>query len=291
MGEKKEKIEETKKRRKRRRRRITVGQLTIFIAIVIGVILFLIINAIMRNRYLKVENISGQYTMGEAFKITDYVRAVNDNAVLECDSSDFAPEEIGSYEIEYTVKCGKLKKTNTLTLEVVDINYPEIVGPDTLGVFLDEDVDLLDYYSVDDEEPNLEESLMINKVVDTGEVGTSTYTLYVTDWSNNSTSREISIRVYDLSGDTEKAARAVREYNKIYGYAVSGSKAYVYYPNEDSERCYVLVNGTDIFEIDEDKSCTLLEDEDDYDSLQETVRYRGTEVNVEGFTDFNYYSK
>ena len=271
--------------KKKKRRRITVGQLTIFIAIVIGVVLFLIINAVMRNRYLKVTNLSGEYVLGTNFDIKNYVEPVNENAVLECDTSSFTIDEVGFFEVEYTVKCGKLKRTNTVTVEAVDRNYPEINGPDTLGVVLNETVNLLNYYTVYDEEPDLEEELLINKEIDTSETGYTEYTLGVTDWGNNYTSKEITIVVYDLSGDEAKVAIAVREFNGQYGYAVSDSGVYVYYPDESSEDAYVLINDSVIFEVDEDGSCTLIEDDEE---LNSEISENGTWVDISGLGNFNY---
>ncbi len=270
---------------KKKRRRITVGQLTIFIAIVIGVVLFLIVNAIMRNKYLKVTNISGEYVLGTTFDIKNYVEPVNENAVLECDTSSFTIDEVGFFEVEYTVKCGKLKKTNTVTVEAVDKNYPIITGPDTLGVILNESINLLDYYTIDDEQPDLADELMIDKDVDTSETGYTEYTLGVTDWGNNFSSTEITLVVYDLEGDTEKAAIAVREFNRLNGYAVSDSGVYVYYPDESSEIAYVLINDSVIFEVDEAGSCTLL-DEDE--KLSSKISESGTLVDISGLGNFNY---
>ncbi len=277
--------EKSKDVKKKKRRRITVGQLTIFIAIVIGVVLFLIVNAIMRNKYLKVTDLSGEYVLGTIFDIKNYVEPVNENAVLECDTSSFTIDEVGFFEVEYTVKCGKLKRTNTVTVEAVDKNYPKIKGPDTLGVILNESINLLDYYTVDDEEPDLANELMIDKEVDTSESGYTEYTLGVTDWGNNYTSTEITLAVYDLEGDTEKAAIAVREFNKLNGYAVSDSGVYVYYPDKSSETAYVLINDSMIFEVDEAGSCTQLDDDEE---LISEISENGTWVDISGLKSFNY---
>ena len=152
---------------KRRRRRITANQFTLLLAVVVGIILLFVVNGIMRGRYLKVKQISSEYVLGSKFDITAYVEPVNSKAIVTCDTTDFAPEKIGSYKVSYTVKCGKLKKKKKLTLEVVDRDFPEIIGPDNLGVFVNEQVDLLDYYSVEDSQPDLTNELTIHRQIDT----------------------------------------------------------------------------------------------------------------------------
>ncbi len=178
---------------KRRRRRITANQFTLLLAVVVGIILLFMVNGIMRGRYLKVKQISSEYVLGSKFDITAYVEPVNSKAVVTCDTADFAPEKIGSYKVSYIVKCGKLKKKKKLTLEVVDRDFPEIIGPDNLGVFVNEQVNLLDYYSVEDSQPDLTNELTINRQIDTTKTGDLDCTLRVTDWSNNSSSKDITM--------------------------------------------------------------------------------------------------
>lgn len=270
---------------KRRRRRITVNQFTLLLAVVVGIILLFVVNGIMRGRYLKVKQISSEYVLGSKFDITAYVEPVNSKAIVTCDTTDFTPEKIGSYKVSYTVKCGKLKKKKKLTLEVVDRDFPEIIGPDNLGVFVNEQVDLLDYYSVEDSQPDLTNELTINRQIDTSKAGDMECTLRVTDWSNNSSSKDIKITVYGFEGDMKNAALAIRAYNRDKGYAVSDNGVYVYYPDEEKKTAYVLISNSVLYEVSDD--CSSKEMDED-DALVQTVMSEGTWVTIDNLEDFNY---
>lgn len=271
--------------RKRRRRRMTVNQFTLLLAVVVGIILLLVVNGIMRGRYLKVKQISSEYVLGSKFDITAYVEPVNSKAVVTCDTTDFAPEKIGSYKVSYTVKCGKLKKNKKLTIEVVDRDFPDIIGPDTLGVFVDESVNLLDYYSVEDSQPDLTNELTINRQIDTSKTGDMECTLRVTDWSNNSSSKDIKVTVYGFEGDMKNAALAIRAYNRDKGYAVSDNGVYVYYPDEEKKTAYVLISNSVLYEVSDD--CSSKETDED-DTLVQTVMSEGSWVAIDNLGDFNY---
>ena len=270
---------------KRRRRRITANQFTLLLAVVVGIILLFVVNGIMRGRYLKVKQISSEYVLGSKFDITAYVEPVNSKAIVTCDTTDFAPEKIGSYKVSYTVKCGKLKKKKKLTLEVVDRDFPEIIGPDNLGVFVNEQVDLLDYYSVEDSQPDLTDELTINRQIDTTKTGDLDCTLRVTDWSNNSSSKDITVTVYGFEGDMKNAALAIRAYNRDKGYAVSDNGVYVYYPDEDKKTANVLINNSILYEVSDDCSSKEM---DENDELVQTIMNEGTWISIDNLGDFNY---
>lgn len=270
---------------KRRRRRITANQFTLLLAVVVGIILLFVVNGIMRGRYLKVKQISSEYVLGSKFDITAYVEPVNSKAIVTCDTTDFAPEKIGSYKVSYTVKCGKLKKKKKLTLEVVDRDFPEIIGPDNLGVFINEQVDLLDYYSVEDSQPDLTNELTINRQIDTTKTGDLDCTLRVTDWSNNSSSKDITVTVYGFEGDMKNAALAIRAYNRDKGYAVSDNGVYVYYPDKDKKTANVLINNSILYEVSDDCSSKEM---DENDELVQTIINEGTWISIDNLGDFNY---
>lgn len=270
---------------KRRRRRITANQFTLLLAVVVGIILLFVVNGIMRGRYLKVKQISSEYVLGSKFDITAYVEPVNSKAIVTCDTTDFAPEKIGSYKVSYTVKCGKLKKKKKLTLEVVDRDFPEIIGPDNLGVFVNEQVDLLDYYLVEDSQPDLTNELTINRQIDTTKTGDLDCTLRVTDWSNNSSSKDITVTVYGFEGDMRNAALAIRAYNRDKGYAVSDNGVYVYYPDEDKKTADVLINNSILYEVSDDCGSKEM---DENDELVQTIINEGTWISIDNLGDFNY---
>jgi hypothetical protein len=270
---------------KRRRRRITANQFTLLLAVVVGIILLFMVNGIMRGRYLKVKQISSEYVLGSKFDITAYVEPVNSKAVVTCDTADFAPEKIGSYKVSYIVKCGKLKKKKKLTLEVVDRDFPEIIGPDNLGVFVNEQVNLLDYYSVEDSQPDLTNKLTINRQIDTTKTGDLDCTLRVTDWSNNSSSKDITVTVYGFEGDMKNSALAIRAYNRDKGYAVSDNGVYVYYPDKDKKTANVLINNSILYEVSDDCSSKEM---DENDELVQTIINEGTWISIDNLGDFNY---
>lgn len=270
---------------KRRRRRITANQFTLLLAVVVGIILLFMVNGIMRGRYLKVKQISSEYVLGSKFDITAYVEPVNSKAVVTCDTADFAPEKIGSYKVSYIVKCGKLKKKKKLTLEVVDRDFPEIIGPDNLGVFVNEQVNLLDYYSVEDSQPDLTNELTINRQIDTTKTGDLDCTLRVTDWSNNSSSKDITVTVYGFEGDMKNSALAIRAYNRDKGYAVSDNGVYVYYPDKDKKTANVLINNSILYEVSDDCSSKEM---DENDELVQTIINEGTWISIDNLGDFNY---
>lgn len=186
---------------RKRRRGMTANQFILIMAVVVGIILVFTVSKIMQNRYMKVTKIGSEYALGTPFDIKNYVQPVNDKATVECDEADFQPDKVGPYKVKYTVRCGRLKKHNIVTIEVVDHGFPDITGPEKIGVLKGEMVDLLKYYNVNDSEPNLADKLTIDQEIDTSEGGYAEYTLRVIDWGNNSASKTITIGVFDFTDD------------------------------------------------------------------------------------------
>ena len=135
---------------RKRRRGMTANQFILIMAVVVGIILVFTVSKIMQNRYMKVTKIGSEYALGTPFDIKNYVQPVNDKATVECDEADFQPDKVGPYKVKYTVRCGRLKKHNIVTIEVVDHDFPDITGPEKIGVLKGEMVDLLKYYNVND---------------------------------------------------------------------------------------------------------------------------------------------
>lgn len=268
---------------RKRRRGMTTNQFILIMAVIVGVILVFAVSKIMQNRYMKVTKTGSEYALGTPFDIKNYVQPVNDKATVECDEADSQPDKVGPYKVKYTVRCGKLKKHNTVTIEVVDHDFPEIVGPEKLGVFKGESVDLLKYYDVKDSEPDLVKKLTINQEVDTGEGGYTEYTLHVIDWGNNSASKTINIGVFDFTNEQKMVALALREYNREYGSAVTDSG--VYYMSKDDDTDYILIGSDNVYEAGADNSCVRIEADKE---LIQSVRNNGTWMEIGGYSYFNY---
>jgi len=296
MGEKKrvsnaagkKKVNNTKNGRRpstgrKRRRGMTPNQFILIMAVIVGIILVIAVSKIMQNRYMKVTKTDSEYTLGTPFDIKNYVQPVNDKATIECDETDFQPDKVGPYKVKYTVRCGKLKKHNTVTIEVVDHDFPEITGPEKLGVFKGESVDLLKYYDVNDSEPNLADKLTIDQEIDTSEGGYTDYTLRVIDWGNNSASRTITIGVFDFTDNQKAVALAVREYNREYSSAVS--EGGVYYMSKDDDTAYVLIGSDNVYEVGTDNSCDRIDADKD---LIQSIQNSGTWMEIGGYSYFNY---
>ncbi len=272
--------------KKRRRRGITKSQLFTFLSVVVGLILCMIVTMIMRNNYLKVEVVRSEYPLGEAFSVTAFVQAVNENATVELDG-EFAPEEIGTAKIHYIVTCGKLKKKGSVTVEVVDNNYPEIVGPSTLGAFIGEELNLLDYYTVEDEQPDLTSELMISAEPDFSCSNVTDYTLGVTDWGNNYSTKDITIRVCAYDGEARATAIAIREFNRYYGVPVSNKNVRTYCEDEENDVYYVLIQTTYMIKV-EGLEYTIIGEMDEDDELFTKVAIYGDILETSSYSTFNY---
>lgn len=254
----------------------------LILSVIVGVLLVILISVIMQSRYLKVKQLKSEYSLGEQFQLKDFVKAVNGKAVVELADADYVPEKTGSCEVEFVVKCGKLKKTKTITIKAVDENAPVIQGPSTLGIIKDEEISLLDYYTVEDEEPDLTDSLTISQELDTGTVGSTDYTLYVTDWGDNSSSMQVELVVCAFDGDKKTAALAVREFNRETGNGVSAGEVYVYQP-ENMEYTYVLIEDA-LYKVKDNAASVA----DENESLSAQVQANGTKIFVDDLEYFNY---
>lgn len=268
---------------RKRRRGMTANQFILIMAVVVGIILVFTVSKIMQNRYMKVTKIGSEYALGTPFDIKNYVQPVNDKATVECDEADFQPDKVGPYKVKYTVRCGRLKKHNIVTIEVVDHDFPDITGPEKIGVLKGEMVDLLKYYNVNDSEPNLAEKLTIDQEIDTSEGGYAEYTLRVIDWENNSASKTITIGVFDFTDDQRAVALAVREYNREFSSAVTDSG--VYYMEKDDTTGYVLIGSDNVYEADADNSCTRIEADE---NLIQSIQSNGSWMEIGGYSYFNY---
>ncbi len=240
-------------RRRRRRRRNPIA--TFVPALILGLIMAFIASAIIKGSLLKVKKTNNEYVLGTTFDIYNYVEPVNDKAYIEYDKTEFSPKEIGTYEIKYKVVRGKLKKRRKIKISVIDADIPLIEGPDEISFIIGEKCDFRDYYRVSDSEPNLAEKLKSSMDIDTSVTGTYNITLSVTDWYNNSSTKEIVVKVYDIEGEAVYAAKAVRAYKIAMGVETDAANIYVYAAEGGDAERYVLLNEF-LYEINADGTCS-----------------------------------
>ncbi len=243
----------TQNRRRRRRRRNPIA--TFVPALILGLIMAFIVSAIIKGSLLKVKKTNNEYVLGTTFDIYNYVEPVNDKAYIEYDKTEFSPKEIGTYEIKYKVVRGKLKKRRKIKISVIDADIPLIEGPDEISFIIGEKCDFRDYYRVSDSEPNLAEKLKSSMDIDTSVTGTYNITLSVTDWYNNSSTKEIVVKVYDIEGEAVYAAKAVRAYKIAMGVETDAANIYVYAAEGGDAERYVLLNES-LYEINADGTCS-----------------------------------
>ena len=170
-------------------------------ALVVGIVLALVITMIMRSSMLRVKQIQTDYNMGDIFDITNYIEPDSNDARLEYDNSEFAPDKLGKYTIKYKIRRGKLSKTKKAVINVVDEVNPYIDGPDEIDVSMGTDINWSDYYNVTDEDPDVQDSLKASQDVDTSKERTVTVTLTAEDWAGNKASRQITVNVLKSNFD------------------------------------------------------------------------------------------
>lgn len=255
-------------------------------ALILGILLSFIASAIIKGSLLKVKKTNNEYVLGTTFDIYNYVEPVNDKTYIEYDKAEFSPEKIGTYEIKYKVVRGKLKKSQKIKISVIDADIPLIEGPDEISFVIGETCNLKEYYSVSDSEPNLVEKLKASRDIDTSVTGTYDIILSVTDWYNNSSTKEIVVNVYDIEGEAVYAAKAVRAYKVAMGVETDASNVYVYAANDGEAERYVLLNNY-LYEIDSDGRCSeyVYDSSDDgqteiYQQLLIDIKEKGEQIPI-----------
>ena len=123
-----------------RRRNKKRARITIVMAVVVGIAFAGIITMIMRARYFRVAKTNAEYVMGTRFDITNYITPESEGTEVYCDIDYIDADHVGSYDVEYTLKRGKLSTKKTLTVEVVDKDSPMFVGPDDIYVVTGEEI-------------------------------------------------------------------------------------------------------------------------------------------------------
>lgn len=164
-------------------------------AVVLGLILALIITVVMRATMLRSHQIQTDYNVGDVFDINNYFAAGSSKAKLVYDNAEFEPDELGEYTVSYKVVRGKMSKTKKGKINVVDDVSPYISGPDTIEVTAGSEINWEDYYSVTDEDPDIQSKLKASPEVDTSKTGEVDVTLTVSDWAGNTSTKKITVDV------------------------------------------------------------------------------------------------
>lgn len=185
-------------RKRKQSSNVVLNAKAMFIAaVVVGLILALIVTLIMRSSMLRVKQIEEDYNIGDSFDIKNYFETVSKDAVLEYDSSDFAPDELGTYKVKFTVRRGKMSRRKTGKIKVVDEVKPYISGPEEIDVKAGQEINWSDYYTVTDEDPDIQSKLQSVNEIDTGKARAVSATLTVTDWAGNTSTKSITVMVVE----------------------------------------------------------------------------------------------
>lgn len=164
-------------------------------AVVLGLVLALIITLIMRASMLRSHQIQTNYNAGDVFDINNYFTAGSSKAKIVYDNAEFEPDELGEYTVRYKVVRGKMSKTKKGKINIVDDVSPYISGPDTIEVTAGSEINWADYYSVNDEDPDIQGKLKASPEVDTSKTGVVDVTLTVSDWAGNTSTKKITVDV------------------------------------------------------------------------------------------------
>lgn len=164
-------------------------------AVVLGLVLALIITLIMRASMLRSHQIQTNYNAGDVFDINNYFAAGSSKAKIVYDNAEFEPDELGEYTVKYKVVRGKMSKTKKGKINIVDDVSPYISGPDTIEVTAGSEINWADYYSVNDEDPDIQGKLKASPEVDTSKTGVVDVTLTVSDWAGNTSTKKITVDV------------------------------------------------------------------------------------------------
>lgn len=164
-------------------------------AVILGLVLALIITLIMRASMLRSHQIQTDYNVGDVFDINNYFAAGSSKAKIEYDNAEFEPDELGEYTVRYKVVRGKMSKTKKGKINIVDDVSPYISGPDTIEVTVGSEINWADYYSVTDEDPDIQGKLKASPEVDTSKTGVVDVTLTVSDWAGNTSTKKITVDV------------------------------------------------------------------------------------------------
>lgn len=183
-----------KSSQKRVQRKISTRQM-VAASIVVGLILAFVITFIMRANMLRVKQIATDFNIGDVFDITNYIEADSNDAKLVYDTENFKPDKLGKYKIKYKVVRGRLSATKTASLNIVDEVTPYIDGPDEIEVAVGSEINWSDYYTVTDEDPDIQDKLKSSIDIDTGSARAVTTTLNVTDWAGNQSSKKITVNI------------------------------------------------------------------------------------------------
>lgn len=140
--------------------------------------------------------------VGQNIELTSLID-VEDGVDCKLVSSDVDINKVGIYTAEFQLTKGKKTKNITYEFSVVDTMPPQIICPDTISMFNDEKVDLLEFVlCVDNYDENVIESLVISKF-EPNIQGIQNIELSVSDSSGNVTNEERKVCIIERNKPVE----------------------------------------------------------------------------------------
>lgn len=279
---------------KRGRRKISTTEFIVG-SVVVGLFLAFVVTLIMRAFMLGVNETGQKYILGTTFTVSAYVTPKSENAKISYDKSQFNPEGPGEYEITVTVTSGRLSAEKKVTIDVVDDDTPVISGNDSISLLVGDEVNWADYYMVTDAQPDLAEQITAVPDIDTSEAGTYTTTLQVIDWAEHISTKEITVKIYELGEEMTQAVRVSRQYKSEYNLYPDSSGIYVYAASDDEDGAiaYVLVSSNTMYKVFSDGSCVYYEtDSEDKEEVNASnqlyleIKANGTLISYNAIVDF-----
>ena len=88
-------------------------------------------------------------------------------------------------------------RRKTGKIKVVDEVKPYISGPEEIDVKAGQEINWSDYYTVTDEDPDIQSKLQSVNEIDTGKARAVSATLTVTDWAGNTSTKSITVMVVE----------------------------------------------------------------------------------------------
>ena len=256
----------------------------IFLSTVLSILLIFALYFCMTS----VEMVNKNIEAGSIITSKDIIKPRMKSATIAI-SGNVNTSALGKNNLRYTVQNGFFKRSKNFYINVVDTTSPKIVGPNSLVLFVGQKINLLDYYSVEDFEPNLNEKIVINGTVDTSFVGTKNLTLSVKDSSENEGKLSVVVKVLALTENEKAVLKVINQYIedgnskqsilshayilKAYG-SVDGIDYYVEVANNV---IYAITYSGDIYEF----SVALCGGTTLHDWLLYAVRYSGSTVSTE----------
>ncbi|MBQ2800464.1 MAG: zinc-ribbon domain-containing protein [Lachnospiraceae bacterium] len=190
------------------RLKVVVIIVLLFILVLVSIISVITI----KNKLLGVEQLVNTVEVGTKVDYGEVVKLNNDKAVLTIDDSNVDISKTGKYYLKCIVQYGNFSMNHNFLIHVVDTTVPKISGQSVVVVPKFEKIKWSDYYTVEDYDEGLEESITTDEEIDTNNEVSKTITLKATDKSGNIGTLDIKLKVMDLSQEEKIFVKVVNKY-------------------------------------------------------------------------------